>query len=46
MSAVNECRKEISSFTQEEDEKFSERWERFKDLLLNALHMVMKSGDL
>jgi hypothetical protein len=24
MSKVNECRKEINSFTQEEDEKFSE----------------------
>ena len=33
MSKVNECRKEISSFTQEEDEKFSESWERFKEFL-------------
>jgi hypothetical protein len=29
MSKVNEYRKEISSFTQEEDEKFSESWDRF-----------------
>jgi hypothetical protein len=34
MSKVNECRKEINSFTQEEDEKFSERWEPFKELLI------------
>jgi hypothetical protein len=33
MSKVNEARKEISSFTLDEDEKFSECWERFKDLL-------------
>ena len=32
MLKVNEYRKEIISFTQE-DEKFSESWERFKDLL-------------
>ena len=36
MSRVNEARKEISSFTQEEDEKFSECWERFKDLLIKC----------
>ena len=36
MSAVNECQKEISSFTQEEDEKFSETWEQFKDLLIKC----------
>jgi hypothetical protein len=36
MSAVNECQKEISSFTQEEDEKFFESWERFKDLLIKC----------
>jgi len=30
MSKVNECRKEISSFAKEEDEKFSESWERFQ----------------
>jgi hypothetical protein len=30
MSKVNECRKEISSFTQEEDKKFSESWEDLK----------------
>jgi hypothetical protein len=34
MSTVNKCRKEISSFTLEEDEKFFECWERFKDLLI------------
>ena len=34
MSKVNECRKEISFFTQEEDEKFSESWEHFKELLI------------
>jgi hypothetical protein len=32
MSKVNECQKEISSFTHEEDEKFSNSWERFKEL--------------
>jgi hypothetical protein len=35
MSRVNEARKEISSFIQEE-EKFSECWERFKDLLIKC----------
>jgi hypothetical protein len=34
MSKVNEYRKEISSFTKEEDEKFLESWECFKDLLI------------
>jgi hypothetical protein len=34
MSKVNETRKEINSFTQDEDEKFSECWARFKDLLI------------
>jgi hypothetical protein len=29
MSKVNKYKKEISSFTQEEDEKFLEGWERF-----------------
>jgi hypothetical protein len=37
MSRVNEARKEISSFTQDEDEKFSECWARFKDLLMKCL---------
>jgi hypothetical protein len=36
ISKVNECRKEISSFTQEEDEKFSESWERFKESLIRC----------
>ena len=36
MSKVNEYRKEISSFTQEEDEKFFENWECFKDLLIKC----------
>jgi hypothetical protein len=36
MSKVNDYRKEISSFTQEEDEKFSKSWERFKDLLIKC----------
>jgi hypothetical protein len=36
MSVVNECRKEISSFTQEVDEKFSKSWECFKDLLIKC----------
>jgi hypothetical protein len=34
MSRVNEARKKISSFTQDEDEKFSDSWWRFKDLLI------------
>ena len=34
MPKVNEARKEICSFTQEEDEKFSEFLECFKDLLI------------
>jgi hypothetical protein len=37
MSRVNEARKEISSFTQDEDEKFFECWARFKDLLMKCL---------
>jgi hypothetical protein len=36
MSRANEARKEISSFTQDEDEKFSECWARFKDLLIKC----------
>jgi hypothetical protein len=36
MSAVNECQKEICSYTQEENEKFYECWERFKDLLIKC----------
>jgi hypothetical protein len=36
MSKVNECRKEINSLTKEEDEKFSESWERFKDMLIKC----------
>jgi hypothetical protein len=36
MSIVNEARKEISSFTQDEDEKFSDSWGRFKDLLIRC----------
>jgi hypothetical protein len=36
MSKVNECIKEISFFTQEEDKKFSESWEKFKDLLIRC----------
>jgi hypothetical protein len=36
MSRVNEARKEISSFTQDEDEKFSECWAKFKDLLMKC----------
>ena len=36
MSKVNEYKKEISSFTQEEDEKFFDSWERFKDLLIKC----------
>ena len=36
MYKVNEYKKEISSFTQEEDEKFFESWECFKDLLIRC----------
>jgi hypothetical protein len=36
MSKVNKARKEISSFTQDEDEKFSDSWGRFKDLLIRC----------
>jgi hypothetical protein len=36
ISRVNEAKKEISSFTQDEDEKFSECWARFKDLLIKC----------
>jgi hypothetical protein len=36
MSKVNECRKEISYFTQEEDEKFFESWERFQEMLIRC----------
>jgi hypothetical protein len=36
VSKVNECKKEISSFTQEEDEKFLKCWQRFKDLLIQC----------
>jgi hypothetical protein len=46
MSRVNDARKEISSFTQDEDEKFSECWARFKDLLIRCPFMVMKKWRL
>jgi hypothetical protein len=36
MSRVNEARKEISSFTHDEDEKFAKCWARFKDLLMKC----------
>jgi hypothetical protein len=36
MSRVNEARKEINSFTQDKDEKFSESWGCFKDLLIRC----------
>jgi hypothetical protein len=36
MSRVNEARKEINSFTQDEDEKFSNSWGRFKNLLIRC----------
>jgi hypothetical protein len=36
MSRVNEAHKEINSFTQDKDEKFSECWKRFKDLLIKC----------
>jgi hypothetical protein len=36
MSKVNEYKKEISSFTQKEDEKFFENWERFQDMLIKC----------
>jgi hypothetical protein len=50
MSRVNEARNEISSFTQDEDEKFLECWARFKDLLMKCPPpppppTVMKNGD-
>ncbi|XP_059446553.1 uncharacterized protein LOC132178112 [Corylus avellana] len=38
MTKVNESQKEISSFTQEEDENFFESWERFKDPLIKCPH--------
>jgi hypothetical protein len=37
MSRVNKAWKEINSFTQEEEEKFFECWEHFKDLLIRCL---------
>jgi hypothetical protein len=36
MSKVNEYIKEINSFTQEENEKFLESWERFQELLIRC----------
>jgi hypothetical protein len=36
MSKVNDAKKEISSFTQDEDEKFTECWTRFKDMLMKC----------
>ena len=36
MSRVNEARKEISSFTQNKDEKFYKSWWHFKDLLIRC----------
>ena len=36
MSKVNEYKKEISLFTQEKDEKFTESWDRIKDLWIKC----------
>jgi hypothetical protein len=36
MSRVNHARKEINSFTQDEDKKFTECWTRFKDMLMKC----------
>jgi hypothetical protein len=36
MSKVNDARNKISSFTQDEDEKFTECWTRFKDMLMKC----------
>ncbi|XP_062147770.1 uncharacterized protein LOC133856738 [Alnus glutinosa] len=36
MSKVNECIKEISSFTQEENKFFLESWKRFKEMLIKC----------
>jgi hypothetical protein len=36
MSRVNDARKEISYFTQDEDEIFTECWTRFKDMLMKC----------
>jgi hypothetical protein len=36
VQSVNEARKEINSFTQDKDEKFSECWAMFKDLLIKC----------
>jgi hypothetical protein len=36
ISKVNECRKEITSFTQEEMRNFFESWERFQDTLIKC----------
>jgi hypothetical protein len=36
MSRVNDARKEISSFTKDEDEIFTECWTRFKDMLMKC----------
>ena len=38
MSKTNTLRRKISDFYQEEDEKFYESWERFKDLILKCPH--------
>jgi hypothetical protein len=45
MSKVNEARKAINSFTQDEDEKFSESWGVSRICLLYTLLMVMKSDN-
>lgn len=36
ISRINEFRREISSFSQEEDEKFCDSWERFKELTIKC----------
>jgi hypothetical protein len=36
MSKVNDCPKDIRSFTQVEDEKFFKSWKRFKELLIRC----------
>jgi hypothetical protein len=36
VSRINEFRRKISSFSQEEDEKFCDSWERFKELTMKC----------
>ena len=45
MAKTNALRREIADFYQDEQEKFYESWERFKDLILKCSHHGFENED-